>query len=108
MKRGIFAMPGVLCIVWIATLAVDAQDAKDAKKRKPGITIGRDTTYIDGPLDKDGYPDYEAALNERLREGVTPENNANVLLWQTVGPRSDIQEPARFFKALGIPELPKD
>ena len=32
----------------------------------------------EGPLDKDGYVDFEAALNERLGKGVPPEKNANV------------------------------
>ena len=44
--------------------------------------VGKETTVVDGPLDADGYVDYEAALNERLGKGVTPETNANVLLWK--------------------------
>ena len=27
---------------------------------------------MNSPMDKDGLPDYEAALNELLRKGVTP------------------------------------
>lgn len=34
--------------------------------------IGPDTTVVSGPLDADGFIDYEAALNGMLGEGVTP------------------------------------
>src|SRR5438874_514262 len=30
----------------------------------PKLPLGKDTTYVVGPLDKHGYIDYEAALNE--------------------------------------------
>jgi hypothetical protein len=74
---------------------------------EPRITIGRDTTFIEGPLTEDGYVDYLAALNQRLSEGVTPENNAAVLLWQLWGPQrihAEVRE--EFFKQLGIDPLP--
>ena len=34
-----------------------------AEPEMPRITIGKDTTHIDGPLDKDGNVDYVAAMN---------------------------------------------
>ena len=49
---------------------------------KPKFPLGRETTFVTGPLDKDGYVDYAAALNERLGKGVTPDKNANVLIWK--------------------------
>jgi len=72
------------------------------------LPIGKETTYVTGPLDKEGYIDYEAALNDRLGKGITPEKNANVLLWKAFGPRPDGSEgmPAAFFKRLGIEEPP--
>src|SRR5438132_12254874 len=51
------------------------------------FTVGTQTTYVTGPLDKHGYVDYVTALNERLRNGIAPEDNANVLIWQALGPR---------------------
>src|SRR6516225_9670041 len=60
-----------------------------AKKHRGKFTISKETTYVTGPLDKDGYIDYAAALNERLGQGVTPENNANVLLWRAMGLQPD-------------------
>jgi len=77
-------------------------------KRRVLVTISKETTYILGPLRPDGYPDYVAALNVYASKGVTPENNAAVLLWQAFGP-NEINEKARdrFFKKLGIPPLPE-
>src|SRR5437764_836871 len=53
------------------------------------VPLGKDTTVAMGPLDKAGYIDYEAALNERLGKGITPEKNANVLIWQALGPKPE-------------------
>jgi hypothetical protein len=94
---GIVRMPGH------ATTANAADNT-----RKPKFTVGKDTTYVTGPLDNRGYIDYAAALNERLRQGVTPENNANVWLWKAFGPRPEgAVMPAEFFKWLGAPAPPR-
>ena len=83
---------------------VRAQGKDDAPKKKPKFTVGKDTTYVTGPIGKDGSIDYVAALNDKLREGVTPDNNANVLLWKAFGPHPDGPKlPAGFFGALGMP-----
>ena len=77
------------------------------KKTKPKFTIAKDTTYLTEPLDKDGYPDFLKAINDRLRQGVTPDNNANVLLWKASGPHPEgATMPAGFFKLLGIATPP--
>lgn len=74
----------------------------------PKITVARDTTYVTGPLDKDGYVDYAAALNERLGKGVTPDTNANVLICKAVGPKLDDRPvPADFFKLMGMAVPPE-
>ncbi len=79
-------------------------------KPVPKFPVGKDTTYVTGPLDKEGYIDYEAALNDRLGKGVTPEKNANVLLWKALGPtpQGGRGMPDEFFKRLGIDRPPKD
>jgi hypothetical protein len=84
------------------------QDEKPTALRKRGFfTVGKATTYVDGPLDADGHIDYAAALNERLRRGVTPENNANALLWKAIGPDPDSRKVSpEYFKLLGIPAPP--
>jgi len=86
----------------------EKQAGKPTKKHRVKVTISRETTYITGPLRKDGYVDYVAALNERCSRGVTPENNAAVLFWKVTGP-AEIPKAnrERFFKMLGIPPLPE-
>ena len=90
--------PLILCLF----LAADAEPA-------PKFPVGKETTYVTGPLDKEGYIDYEAALNDRLGKGVTPETNANVLLWKALGRRpKGAGMPAEDFKRMGIEPPPKD
>jgi hypothetical protein len=74
------------------------------------VRIGKDTTYITEPFDHEGFLDYQAALNDRLGKGVTPENNANVLIWKAIGPTPEGGNgmPAEYFKRLGIDEPPRD
>jgi hypothetical protein len=87
--------------------ATSPQQSEHARKPRPQITISRKTTYILEPLDQDGYVDYLAALNQMGSQGVTPENNAGVLLVRAIGVRD--LEPAdrlRFYKLLGIEPLP--
>src|SRR5437773_1605776 len=76
---------------------------------KSTFTIGAETTFVTGPLDKHGYVDYVAALNERLGKRITPDNNANVLIWQTLGPRPEgMTMPPEYFQWLGIGCPPED
>jgi hypothetical protein len=78
------------------------------KQGKPKFTIGKQTTFVTCPLDKDGFVDYAAALNERAGQGVTPETNVNVLLWKAFGPRY-LKHKLRpeFFQCLGMPVPPE-
>jgi hypothetical protein len=75
-------------------------------KPVPKLPLSKETTFVTGPLDKDGYVDFETALNERLSKGITPEQNANVLLWKALGPKPEGGSgmPPEYFKALGIEE----
>ncbi|HEY2787103.1 MAG TPA: hypothetical protein VGJ05_19245 [Fimbriiglobus sp.] len=97
------ALVGVLAVAVILALGLWLQ---------PPIIpfpIGKETTVAVGPLDKDGYIDYEAALNERTGKGISPEKNANVLLWKAFGPRPEGGTrgmPPEYFKALGMQEPP--
>ena len=52
----------------------------------PPIIVSRETTFITELLGPDGLPDYEKYALDKSREGVTPENNAAVLLWQVIWP----------------------
>jgi hypothetical protein len=69
------------------------------------ITIGEETTVLTEPLDENGYVDYLAAVNKRLSEGVTPENNAAVLLRTALGLMEQRNNQAyrdQYDKMLGI------
>jgi hypothetical protein len=94
------------CVIWIAPGETRSADNPPT----PKVVLGKDTTYVTGPLDKQGYIDYEAALNELLSKGIKPETNANVLLWKALGPRPEGGQPMppAYFKWLGIEAPPED
>ena len=70
---------------------------------KVNITIGKDTTYITGPLNADGTVNYVAYLNARYGKGVTLQNNAMVLLVRALGPEPwQNDHLAKALKMMGI------
>ncbi len=73
------------------------------------ITISRQTTYVLGPVNADGTINYVAAINKMCSKGVTPKNNAAVLMIRAAGPT---RIPPKFidniYKRLGISALPKN
>lgn len=94
----------------LASLAqADEGPAKPADKKGPPFTISKETTYITEPLKENGFPDYAAALDQRLSQGVTPENNAFVAILKILGP-AEIGEKVRptLYRKLGIAPLPAD
>jgi hypothetical protein len=102
---------GVVSLVDLCALAAVVACDLLGKSKQPDVevAISKETTYITGPLRPDGYPDYLAALNERYGKGVTPDNNAAVLVWRAVGPKK-VEERLRpeFFRRLGMEPLPAD
>lgn len=89
--------------------SADAGEPTRQKDRTQNFTIDKETTHVNGPLDKEGRIDYAAALNKRLGKGVKPETNSNVLFWQAFGPRPEGGRamPAEFFKLMGMKEPPE-
>jgi hypothetical protein len=80
--------------------------AGDAPATTP-FSVSRETTYITEPVDKDGFVDYVAALNDKLSTGVSKENNAVALLCEVFGPKLDnFPLQPEFYKRLGITEPP--
>ena len=70
---------------------------------KVNITVGKDTTYITGPLNADGTVNYVAHLNATYGKGVTPKNNAMVLLVRAIGPEPwQHKTQAKALKMIGI------
>ncbi len=95
---GVFFIVGLLVMVWLGWKLVRA--VKSAASG-PKITISRETTFIEVPLDENGDVDYVAALNAISSDGVTPENNAVVLFWQAFGPgRPSEQVSDQFFEMI--------
>jgi len=86
----------------------NCQTRREAAETRVLVTISKETTYITEPLRKDGYVDYLAALNERGKKDVTPENNAAVLFWQAMGP-SEVKPEirSRYFRMLGMERPPE-
>ena len=106
-------LPAFLLFALLGLVPVSADDKPDDRKKqtpKARLPLGQDTTYVVGPLDKDGFIDYEAALNAELSRGITPDQNANVLLIQSFGPAPEGGEgfPPVFFKWLDIPPPPRN
>jgi hypothetical protein len=113
LSRSLFVLGFVATVGWSVAnpaqaVGNDDKDAVKEKKRLPKFTISKETTYVTGPLDKDGYIDYPAALNERLGKGIKPENNANVLIWKAIGPRPEGKPmQPEFYRLLGMEEPPE-
>ena len=89
--------------VLVILVAIGATIAWRWWPRTYELTVSYETTRLTGPLNPDGTVNYVAALNEMYGEGVTPDNNAAVLLLQAVGP--DVMPPsvrARTFELMGM------
>ncbi len=90
----------------ICSAADGQQPASDAAKQTK-IKIEKPITRITHPLRPDGYPDYIAAIDQHVRIGVTPEDNAAVLLAEALGPgflAENVRK--RTFEQLEMVELP--
>jgi hypothetical protein len=97
-----------LLLLFLSVGLLAANDDAGANKPKPRFPLGKETTYVTEPLDADGYVDFVSALNERWRRGVTPANNANVLLWKALGPHPEEKTmPEEFFKWMKIKPPPE-
>ena len=84
------------------------KNANGGGKSRLPVTVSKETTWITEPLRADGYPDYQAALNQRASRGITPENNTVVALMHAFGPEIiDAKDREQFFKMLGISPLLK-
>ncbi len=108
-KVAVFIILGFCTVACHRRLANAEIASDDAPERPmPKFTVGKETTYVSGPLDKDGYIDYAAALNERLGKGVTSENNAMVLILKAGGPRYYGERmPVEFYRLMGMNEPPE-
>src|SRR5687768_9506397 len=102
-KRVILLSILVLIVLVVGTLGLSVFGPS------PLIVVSRETTYLTEPLDPWGKVEYAEAIRRQMSEGVTPENNAAVLIWQALGPR-DIPAERRpsLYSELGIAPLPEE
>ena len=105
-------MLSVLFVVLLSVFGLFLWFESSTNAKVPGgrgkFTLSKETTYVTEPVDAKGYPDYVAAINARMSKGVTPENNANVLIWKALGPHPEGSNLCpEFFQALGIAAPPE-
>jgi hypothetical protein len=82
---------------WLLLLVYSAWPASST------FTISPETTFVTAPVDQFGRVDYVAFLNDRLRAGIKPEENANVLICEALGPHPNgTNVPAAYFQWLGM------
>ena len=92
----------VTVFVLFAQILLDA--GADQPTKQTALTISVETTRIIRPLDQAGFVDYVRAVDETASEGVTADNNFEVVMRRVMG-YEEISEGmrARYFKQLGIP-----
>lgn len=94
---------------------IPAQQDADQQAGKPKLTISQETTFVTEPLLANGYVDFAAAINTRLRKSVNSDNNACIPLYEAIGP-STVQidmhdylwgpkQVEAFFEEIGAPDL---
>ena len=98
----------LLVIALLFCLANTLPAEKAPHLRRSKITLSKETTRVNGPLNKDGYIDYMQVINQRMSVGVTAENNANVLLWKAIGPHSEGSDVEPDFFKLMKTEMPPE
>lgn len=109
-RRRLIATAASLCALGLlgAYFVVGAEAPGAGSGKESKFTVSTETTYITEPLTQEGYVDYVAALNRKMRDGVTAENNAAPGFIRAVGPavlKESIRE--EFLKQLGIADLPE-
>ena len=89
-----------------------AQDANELRKAVPPVArilVSPETTHFTEPLNDDGLVNLEAALNRHFGNGVSPENNAAVVLYDVLGPAPEgTRLSDEFFRQLGVAVPPDD
>lgn len=90
MKVGPLAAFGMALMALVASTASPAEDPPVEP-----LAISKETTWITEPLGSDGTPDYPGWITRKYAAGVTPENNAAVVLGQ-LKLTGDERNPAPF------------
>lgn len=92
----------------LAVLAPLVRDADGDDSTKSRIKIDRETTFLTCPSRTDGTVDYPTGINGRMKQGVTPENNACVLLCEAMRPLEAWEMPPEYFQEIARTPSPRD
>lgn len=85
------------------TCLFNAPQISLAQDAKPRVVIGKETTYVDGPLTEDGYIDYIRYVNEKQSKGVKANENVVAALVKFLPFEVDNSDyEKKFLKALGV------
>ena len=95
-------------LLLLAVVAPLVRDADGDDSTKSPIKIDRETTFLTGPRRTDGTVDYPAGINARMKQGVTPENNACFLLCEAIRPLEAWDMPPEYFEEIGRTPPPRD
>lgn len=68
----------------------------------PYPTLSKQTTVLTEPIDEEGFVDYLTALNNRTAEGVTPENNFEIVFREVMGDRNLEEIAEEYYRLLGV------
>jgi len=105
MRRGTIAAIIALGLAGVGISQGQATRPATSRPTTMGIVIGRDTTYVTGPLRPDGTVDYIAAVNAEFSQGVTPQNNAACLLVRVNPPEDSRYEDTPLNKQMELTRL---
>jgi hypothetical protein len=103
-------LPRLHVIIGCAIVAfLPSRSAYPDEPKSEIITVSRETTWVTEPVDEAGFVVYAEAIRARNSQGVTPENNAAILVWKALGPAEIPQEEReRFWRSIGIAPLPEE
>lgn len=89
---------GLLAMTWTVSRVV-------VLTRTSRLEVGPRTTFLEGSVQPDGTFDFESALHQKSSAGITPENNAAVLLEQACGrAEMPLDLRRRYYQYLGMAE----
>lgn len=104
----ICSIAAVVLLASPAWLLAEPPSPAASRPARIKVTISKETTYVLGPLNRDGTVNYVAAVNEMYGRGVTADNNAAIPLLRALGPASLDAKTREFtLKALGLADLPE-
>lgn len=88
---------------FIASLCVcNAASRAEDPIKIPYPTLSEQTTVLTEPIDGEGFVDYLTALNNRAAEGVTPENNFEIVFREVMGDRKLEEIAEEYYRLLGV------